>query len=130
VDVLAGIIALQHLADGVVKIQVLIRDGEAHHLHGFAEAREVLGQAEGVELAIGLVPVRPDALEDVARVEDRRAVDGQDCLRLGDELAVHPDLEICHVAGILRSGCPSPTCPTPTRISGMGGSWEAGREVW
>src|SRR5262249_8512905 len=81
------------------EIEIAVRNGEPHHLHRLAEALEVLGQTEGVDLVVGRVPVGAEPFEHVRRMEDGGAVDGQNRLCRGHELAVHPDVELFHEPG-------------------------------
>src|SRR2546422_7468623 len=67
-------ISPEDFARGLVEVDVAVRDAEAHHLHRLAQPREVLLQAKAVELLVGLVPVRPEPLEDVGPVEHGGAV--------------------------------------------------------
>ena len=96
VHVFADLVATQRLAHRLVEVGVRILDGEAVHLHGLTDPREMLLQPEDEELFFRLVPVRAQALEHVGAVEDGRAVDGQDGLGLGFQRPVHPDLQLAH----------------------------------
>jgi hypothetical protein len=96
VHVLSELVARERLTYDVHEVIVGVRDIEAHHLHRLAEALEVLGEAEAVQLLVILVPVRTQALEDVGGVEHCGAVHGQDRFGLRHQLAVHPDFELVH----------------------------------
>ena len=73
-DVLADLVRLDHLAHGLVEVDVAVGHAEAHHLHRLAQPREMLGQPEAVHLAVVGVPVGAQPLEAVRRVEDGGAV--------------------------------------------------------
>src|SRR5438128_1233240 len=99
VHVFADLVSGKHLAHGLVEVEIAVGNREAHHLHRLPEALEVLGQAEAIELVVAGVPVGAQPLEHVGGVENGRAVYGQDGLRLGHELTVHPDVELFHWTG-------------------------------
>ena len=103
VDVLAQLVAGDDGAHRLEQVVVRVGHVDAHHLHRLAQSREVIGEAEAVHLAVALAQVRAQALEDVGGVEDRRAVDGQHRLLLGDQPAVHPDIEGRHVCSSDRA---------------------------
>src|SRR5262245_33305886 len=101
VNVVVKVIGAQPFDDGRAQVVGRIRQLHAHHLHAVAEPFQVLVELPDVEVPLGGIPVRAQALVDVRAAQDGQREHAEvRVLRLHD-LAVQPDLEV-RVAGHYR----------------------------
>ncbi len=86
------IVALQHLAHGVVEILVAVRNGKPHHFHRLSQPVEMRLGPKAVEFFVFVVPIRAQPLKHIGRIKDCCTADGQLGVRARHEFAIHPNI--------------------------------------